>query len=214
VQDPRQYVRPSGTTYTTLSVLRRTGVYRNKISLLDPKNPNIFTIVTEPKFGIGQRCFFIRTPHGNVLWDMITLLDQETTEWIRAQGGLKAIVISHPHYYTTHWWWSVMLESPVYVSKEDQEWLSFPDVANTYRWITTPTMEIVPGITAIKVGGHFPGSLCLHVKNHADHARLFIADTLVTVPSGLGPFENGKPPPGVATYAFMWSIPNMVSDGS
>jgi glyoxylase-like metal-dependent hydrolase (beta-lactamase superfamily II) len=208
-------VRPSGTTYTTLSVLRRTGTYRNKISLLDAAHPHIYSIVTEPKFGIGQRCFLIKTPAGNILWDLITLLDQATTEWIRTQGGVKAIVISHPHYYTTHRWWSSMLHAPVYVSAEDREWLQFPDVGGIYRWIATPTTEILPGVTAIKVGGHFPGSLCLHVKSDADnHARLFIADTLVTVPSGLGPFEGGKPPPGVATYAFMWSIPNMVSDTS
>jgi glyoxylase-like metal-dependent hydrolase (beta-lactamase superfamily II) len=35
----------------------------------------------------------------------------------------------------------------------------------------------VPGVTAIKVGGHFEGSMVLHWEGH-----LFIADTFVNVP--------------------------------
>lgn len=36
---------------------------------------------------------------------------------------------------------------------------------------------ILPGVTAIKTGGHFPGSLVLHWEK-----KLFLADTIVTVP--------------------------------
>lgn len=32
------------------------------------------------KFAIGQRAILIQTPSGNVLWDCITLLDQETVD--------------------------------------------------------------------------------------------------------------------------------------
>lgn len=39
---------------------------------------------------------------------------------------------------------------------------------------------ILPGITAIKCGGHFPGSLVLHWTEY--QGILFIADTIVTVP--------------------------------
>jgi glyoxylase-like metal-dependent hydrolase (beta-lactamase superfamily II) len=38
-------------------------------------------------------------------------------------------------------------------------------------------MSVLPGITAIKTGGHFDGSLVLHWEK-----KLFIADTIVTVP--------------------------------
>ena len=37
--------------------------------------------------------------------------------------------------------------------------------------------RILPGVTAVKAGGHFPGSLVLHWDD-----QLFIADTMVTVP--------------------------------
>lgn len=34
------------------------------------------------KFAIGQRCFLLETQTGNVLWDMISLLDNETVEFV------------------------------------------------------------------------------------------------------------------------------------
>lgn len=37
--------------------------------------------------------------------------------------------------------------------------------------------DVLDGVTAIKTGGHFPGSLVLHWEK-----KLFIADTIVTVP--------------------------------
>lgn len=67
------------------------------------------------------------------------------------------------------------------------------------------------GVLAIKLGGHFPGSLvCLA------HGRLLVADTLVTTPSGLGDWSKGPGgrkdgrPQGMNTFVFMWSIPNMI----
>ena len=36
---------------------------------------------TEPKFAIGQRAILIKTPLGNIMWDCITYLDKETTDW-------------------------------------------------------------------------------------------------------------------------------------
>lgn len=51
-------------------------------------------------------------------------------------------------------------------------------LSGKYRGLFTESAkEIVPGVTAIRCGGHFEGSLCLHWDG-----RLFIADTLVTIP--------------------------------
>lgn len=69
------------------------------------------------------------------------------------------------------------------------------------------------GVLAIKLGGHFPGSLvCLA------HNRLLIADTLVATPSGMGDWSKGPGerregkgrPKGMNSFVFMWSIPNMI----
>ena len=220
-QDPRQYVPAQGQTWTSRSQLSAQG-YKNTFTPLDPdsEDPHIFSITTTPKFAIGQRAILIKTPsHGNVLWDCLTLLDDETIKWINDQGGLKAIVISHPHYYTTHLTWGHEFGCPVYVSGLDKEWLQREDVWGIRRFLFSEPKEIVPGITAITTGGHFPGSLVLHTdascepsssapgQEKKDQGRLFIADTLVTVPSALYPKSR---PEGTTSYGFFWSIPNMI----
>jgi hypothetical protein len=54
----------------------------------------------KPEFGIGQRALLVESPGGNVLWDCLPLLD-EIAAFVESRGGLRAIAISHPHYYTT-----------------------------------------------------------------------------------------------------------------
>ena len=34
------------------------------------------------KFAIGQRCFLLSTEAGNILWDMISLLDDQTIKFV------------------------------------------------------------------------------------------------------------------------------------
>ena len=55
-----------------------------------------------------------------------------------------------------------------------------PPTPETLQPIDGPagtSLQVLPGVTAIKTGGHFPGSLVLHWEK-----KLFIADTIVTVP--------------------------------
>ncbi|EFJ14069.1 hypothetical protein SELMODRAFT_424000 [Selaginella moellendorffii] len=66
----------------------------------------VFEIITFPKFGIGQRAFLIQTQEGNILWDCISFLDDATVEITKSLGGLRAIAISHPYYYSTNSRWS------------------------------------------------------------------------------------------------------------
>ena len=213
--DPRQFVPPSGQAFTTLADLRHGG-YRNKWKPFDDDD-RFWSLWTEPKIAIGQRAILIRTPHGNVLWDCITYLDPETVEWINGLGGLAAIVISHPHYYTTHLEWAETFDCPVYLSWEDKEWLNRLDRLGKARTFIEGTEEEIEvrgektGVIVLKPGGHFPGSLvCLAF------GRLLVADTLVTTPSGMGDWSKGPDggkggrPEGMNSFSFMWSIPNMI----
>lgn len=172
-QDPRQFVPPTGQSWTSLSRMREK--YANKHTQ-DKVDARIWSITTEPKFAIGQRCLMLETADGNILWDLICYLDEDTITWIKCRGGLKAIVISHPHYYTTHLHWAEVFNCPVYLAAADQEWLSQVDQGSRRQFIGE-RQTIVPGVQAIQVGGHFPGSLVLHWEK-----KLFIADSLVTVP--------------------------------
>lgn len=143
------------------------------------------SIFTEPKFAIGQRCILLETDAGNVLWDCITYLDHDTVAFINARGGLKAIVISHPHYYTAHLDWAQTFNCPVYFSVEDEEWVNQTDSGGWRRLIKGTVEDIGEGVKAIKVGGHFPGSVVLLWEK-----QLMIADTLVTTPVRLRPVSS------------------------
>lgn len=208
--DPRQYVPPSGQTFTTLAALRET--HRNEFTTYAP-DPRLTAIATTPRFAIGQRAFLIRTPAGNVLWDCVTLLDEETIARVNELGGVKAMVISHPHYYTTHAQWARAFGCPVYVAAEDASWTTM-DSAHRVLLTSAETDVEGTGALAIKLGGHFPGSLVLLFDG-----RLFVADTLVTTPAGLGEWHvDGtgaarEKPPGLNTFSFLWSIPNAIPLG-
>ena len=56
--------------------------------------PGLLNLGTEPKIAIGQRALIVRTPAGNVMWDCITYVDDESVAELRAIGGLAAIAIS------------------------------------------------------------------------------------------------------------------------
>ncbi|KAI4126073.1 MAG: hypothetical protein LQ347_005112 [Umbilicaria vellea] len=173
--DPRQFIPPSGQQFTTLQELQR-GKYENKWEQ-DKVDKRVWSVVTAPKFAIGQRAILIQTSKGNVLWDLIAYLDDATVEKINSLGGIDAIVISHPHYYTTHVEWARKFNCLVYLSNEDSKWLERTDVKDVRKMIHGTTETILEGVTAVKTGGHFDGSLVMHWDD-----KLFIADTLVTVP--------------------------------
>lgn len=215
--DPRQFTPPTGQSFTTLGdMLAPYSDYKN---LFQPyqHDDRITFIHTVPKVGIGQRCALVKTPVGNILWDCITLLNNATAEQIKALGGIIAIVISHPHYYSTHLLWARTFNCKVYLAAEDSQWLAQRDSVRQV-FISKDEVEtdvLASGVKALKLGGHFPGSLVLLA-----YGRLLIADTLVTTPAGLGSWTTdavggqreghlGRPE-GMNTFAFMWSIPNMI----
>ncbi|KAI9155507.1 hypothetical protein HJFPF1_08091 [Paramyrothecium foliicola] len=199
--DERQYVPPSGQSFITLEELQES--HHNEF--VDYKHDSRITFIqTTPKFGIGQRGILIKTPKGNVLWDCIALLDQDTIKKIEELGGLKAIVISHPHYYTTHVQWGRAFRCPVYLASEDKSWTT---IESSHQVALTEIETDIEGtgVKAVKLGGHFPGSLVALYDG-----RLFHADTLVTTPAALGNWSPRERPRGATTFAYMWSIPNMI----
>lgn len=213
--DPRQFVPRTGQAFTSLFELKAQGHKNVRVPFED--DDRFWGITTEPKVAIGQRAILIKTPQGNILWDCITFLDDDTISWINSLGGLAAIVISHPHYYSTHLLWAEVFDCPVYLAWEDKGWLNRLDRLGKARTFIEGTEEEIEvhgektGVLAIKLGGHFPGSLVVLA-----HGRLLIADTLVTTPAGLGDWSKGPDgrkdgrPEGMNSYVFMWSIPNMI----
>jgi glyoxylase-like metal-dependent hydrolase (beta-lactamase superfamily II) len=189
--DERQFVPPSGQRWTTLEALARS--HRNAFQRTEP---NLFGVGTEPTFAIGQRALVVETSEGNVLWDCIALLDDATRDVVRALGGLAAIAISHPHYYTTMVEWAHAFGCPVYVHAKDRQWVMRPDDAITF-W-HGESLALPGGLTAVRTGGHFPGGTVLHWPAGAEGRGALLSGDIVQVA------------PDRRTVSFMRSYPNMI----
>jgi hypothetical protein len=147
-EDERQYVGWNGRRWTTLEELRKT--HRNEIR----DDFGLTGIGTEPSFAIGQRALLVP---GGVLWDCVTLVDDETVERV---GALRAITISHPHYYSAMVEWAEAFDCPVYLHAADREWVLRPSERIVF-W-DGETRELGDGLTLIRLGGHFDGGTVLH----------------------------------------------------
>ncbi|MFQ5889184.1 MAG: MBL fold metallo-hydrolase [Gemmatimonadota bacterium] len=191
-EDERQFVGWEGQRWTTMEELRPA--YRNRF--VDTE-PNLTRIGTEPAFGIAQHAFLIRSSAGNVLWDCITLIDDETVETVGKLGGIAAIAISHPHFYSAMVEWSRAFgDAPVYLHAADRRWVTRRDPAIVF-W-EGETRVLGDGLTLIHADGHFDGSAVLHWADGAKgRGVLLSSDTIHVVPDR-------------RWVAFMYSYPNYI----
>ncbi|KAF7196741.1 hypothetical protein HII31_02111 [Pseudocercospora fuligena] len=160
--EPRQFLPPIGQAWTSLADMQ--GHYKNQIKQ-DELDGRIWSIFTQPQFAIGQRAVFLETDEGNILWDCVSFLDQDTIDFIRSRGGLRAIAISHPHFYTTHLAWAKEFDCPVYLTGTEKAYLNRIDEGEQRIFVDQEVHEILPGVNMIRLGGHFPGSSVLHYDN-------------------------------------------------
>jgi hypothetical protein len=123
-------------------------------NVIQPLEPNLIGIRTEPHFAIGQQALLIQTLEGNVLWDCVSLLDDATIAEVQAAGGLAAIASSHPHFYGVLVEWSRAVDGiPIYLHAADQSWVVRPDPMMVF-W-EGATYPLAPGLTLIHCGGAF-----------------------------------------------------------
>jgi hypothetical protein len=191
-EDERQYVGHSGQQWTTLDAYRKT--HRNVFA---EQEPNLHTILPEPKAGIGQRAFLVGTKDGNVLWDCVPPLDEATIKQVKALGGIKAIAISHPHYYTTMVEWSQAFgDAPIHLHKLDAKWVMRPD--DRIKFWEGATKPLFGGLTLVHTGGHFDGFQVLHWPNGANRKGVLLAGDQPAV------CQDRR------WVTFMYSYPNMI----
>ena len=189
--DERQFVPQGGQSWTTREALSAGHV--NGWRLLEP---NLLQIHTQPQFAIGQRALLLRSPAGNILWDCIALLDEATEAIIGALGGLAAIAISHPHYYTTVQDWARAFRCPVYLHAADRHWLMRPDPSINF-W-QNQSIGISDGVTLLRLGGHFEGGTVLHWANGAEGRGAILSGDILQVAAD------------TSRVSFLWSYPNMM----
>ena len=190
--DDRQYVNAKGQGWTTLDELRRDRV--NEVRELEP---GLIGIGSSPQIAIGQRALLVARPDGGVMWDCTPLITDAALEAIARSGGVKAIAISHPHFYATMVDWSRELGGvPVYLHEDNRDWVMRPDASIEF-W-DGESFGVADGITLVRTGGHFPGSTVLHWADGADgRGALFTGDSIMVVPD-------------TSWVSFMYSFPNLI----
>ena len=191
-QDERQYVKTTGQQWTTLDKLRLS----HRVSMR-AEEPGLIGIGIEPHFAIGQRALWLRAGKTHVLWDCVSLVDDAMVQAIQAWGGLSAIAISHPHYYSSMVEWSQALGGvPIYLHAADRRWVMRQDRAIVF-W-EGESRELGDGVTLVRCGGHFDGGTVLHWAGGAD---------------GKGALLTGDIIQAVADrkhVSFMYSYPNYI----
>jgi glyoxylase-like metal-dependent hydrolase (beta-lactamase superfamily II) len=191
--DERQYVGWRGQRWTTLAEMQARG-FRNEIR---EEEPGLTSIGTVPAFAIGQRALLVPADGGNLLWDCQSYLDEETIGAVRALGGLDGIAISHPHFYGVCMEWSAAFGgAPVYIHSADRQWVQRPG-PSLVLWEGDAT-EPLPGLTLLRLGGHFDGAAVVHWAAGAEgRGAVLCGDTVQVVMDR-------------RYVSFMYSYPNLV----
>jgi hypothetical protein len=190
-EDERQYIGMKGQQWTTMKALMDD--HHNVIRTVEP---GLAGIGTYPGFAIGQRALLVQTPVGNVLWDCITLLDEATITMMKALGGIAAIAISHPHYYSGMIDWSRAFDAPIFLHAADREWVMRPDPAIIF-W-EEESLVLLNDLTLIRCGGHFTGGTVLHWPGGANGKGALLSGDIINV------VQDRR------FVSFMYSYPNLI----
>jgi hypothetical protein len=175
-EDERQWVSPTGQRWTTMAQLAADGCH----SVIREVEPGLIGVGCEPGVGVGQRGLLVQTHDGNLLWDPAPFVDDAALEAVRAAGDLRAVSASHPHMYGAAVQWSHAFDAEILLVDVDAPWLMRPDPA-VRTW--SGVVEVLPGVTLVQCGGHFPGSAVAHWSAGADGRGAILAgDTIMVAP--------------------------------
>ena len=187
--DERQWVPPSGQRWTTLGGLAEAG-HRGDVREVEP---GLLGIGADPPVAIGQRGLVIRTSAGNLLWDPPGFIDSASLDAVEEIGGLRAVSASHPHFYGSMVEWSQAFGAEILLPSADAGWLTRP-CSRVRTW--SGSLPVLPGVTLVQCGGHFPGSAVVHWADGAGGAGVLLAGDTIFVT------------PGEDRVTFVWSAPN------
>jgi hypothetical protein len=188
--DERQYVGWGGQKWTTM-----TEIGAGRVVTMREEEPDLVGIGTTPGFAIGQRALLVRTPHGNVMWDSIPLLDDDARTRIEALGGISAVCMSHPHFYAAHIEFADAFDARVFIPYADRQWIQRPSPRIE---LFDDSVELIPGVTLARIGGHFDGAAVVHWAAGSDgRGALLTGDTISVVQDR-------------DWVSFMWSYPNYI----
>lgn len=194
-EDERQFVNWSGQSFLSRDELAE----RHEVVWRD--DDGVLGIALEPGFAIRQRALVIREPDGCVMWDCIPLATAAAIAHVRSLGGLKAIAVSHPHFYGAVADWSEAFGGvPVYLHGDDRDFVTRPHPA-IVPW-TGDRLAISDDVVLLRTGGHFAGATVLHWRAGAGgKGALFTGDIAMVAMDR-------------RHVSFMYSYPNYIPLGA
>jgi hypothetical protein len=185
--DERQYVGPDGQRWVSPAEL--AAGHGNRV---EEAEPGLLGIGTEPRFAIGQRALLV----DGLLWDCVSLLDEETAAAVEAAGGLRAIAISHPHYYSAMVDWAERFDVPILLHADDAEHVMRPS-PRVEHW-TGERRALWDGLELVRLGGHFAGAtVCVWPAGAEGRGAVLAGDVIQVVAD-------------TSWASFMWSYPNYI----
>ncbi|WRT63881.1 uncharacterized protein IL334_000807 [Kwoniella shivajii] len=223
-EDPRQYVPSTGQEWSSLAELAESDIQkqndkesekRKNYLIEDDEDGRIKMIACDPSFGINQTPILIETSEGSYIWDCASFISLPLVGHLTTLSKpLRAIAISHPHFFTTSLTWSRALKVPLYLCEDDREWFQRSgDITHDDQVIWWKgEQELGKGVKVIQCGGHFPGSSILYWDRLGEPAPpkddlptkptpvsgiIFTADTLMVQPTQ-------------RSFSFLWSVPNLI----
>jgi len=185
--DERQYVGHAGQQWTTSE--RLAEAYRNRVEQLEP---GLVGVGIEPSFAIGQRALLVE----RLLWDCVSLLDDETAARIADDGGIDTIAISHPHFYAAMVEWADRLDARVLLHEDDRQWIM--RASSRIELWSGERLDLSRTLQLIRLGGHFPGGTVCLWSAGADGRGALLSSDIATVVSDRN------------WVSFMRSYPNLI----
>lgn len=192
-EDERQYVHRDGQSWTTLENMQNSGNYSNTII---NEEDGLTSITTSPSFAIGQTAYLIQNSGINLLWDCITFLDEDTIKSIEELGGIDAIALSHPHYYSAQIEWAEQFDAVIYIHENDRQWVT-RESERIIFW-NGDSIQLANGLTLYRLGGHFDGGSVCHWENDARQKGILLTGDIIQV------VADRK------WVSFMYSYPNLI----
>jgi len=190
-EDERQFVNWNGQTWLTRAELAKTRklVWREDLGIVG--------IGVEPSIAIGQRALLVQESDGCVLWDCVPLVTNEAVEHIRSLGGLKAIAVSHPHFYGAVADWSEAFGGvPIHLHGDDRQWVTRPHPGIVF-W-SGENQKLSDNILLVRTGGHFAGATVMHWRAGAGGRGALLTGDVAMVAMDRH------------SLSFMYSFPNYI----
>ncbi|MFT3763130.1 MAG: MBL fold metallo-hydrolase [Pseudoxanthomonas sp.] len=189
--DERQYVGWNGQRWTTHDQLAASHALRIG------DDDGVLGLGIAPNFAIPQRAVFVPTADGNLLWECLSLVTDAAVTELKSRGGVQAIAISHPHFYSSMLEWSEALGSvPILLHAADREWVRRKSPRIEF-W-SGERNRLSDSLTLLHCAGHFDGSTALHWREGAHGGgALLPGDSLQVV------FDRRH-------VTFMYSYPNEI----